>query len=109
MHDVDGEIASGRMFLKLPLKLLTKLRFASDEQHANVMVSAREDRPLHFGPRGAVRTHRINCDYGWHPLEGDISLSGLFSLENFTALVVTAFGAGAVGHLLLVAVWALGE
>jgi hypothetical protein len=38
-----------------------------------------------------------------------MNLAGFFDVENFASLIVSALGAGAVGHFLLVTVWALGK
>ena len=73
------------------------------------MVTAGKNRPFHFRLRSAVRTHRIDCDYGWHSRKVDFILASLLGVENLTALVMSAFGTSAVRHLLFVTVWALGE
>jgi hypothetical protein len=36
-------------------------------------------------------------------------LAGFFDFENFASFIVTALGAGAMRHLFLVTVWALGQ
>jgi hypothetical protein len=53
-----------------------------------------------------VGPHRIQSDYARH---GGKKLGLLFDLENFTALVVSAFRADAVRQLLLVTVGTLGK
>ena len=57
-------------------------------------------------PRPAVRAHRVQGYDAWH---GEFRLAGFFDVQDFTALIVTALGAGAVRHLALVTVGALGE
>ena len=59
---------------------------------------------LRFGR--PVRAHRVQRDDARH---GVLRLAGFFDVENFASFVVTALGAGAVRHLALVAVGALGE
>jgi hypothetical protein len=70
------------------------------------VVPGRLNRTFDLRFRGPVRAHRVQRYDAWH---GEFRLAGFFDVQNFTALVVSALGTGAVRHLALVAVGALGE
>ena len=70
------------------------------------MVPGRLNRAFDFRFRGSVRAHRVQRYDAWH---GEFRLAGFFDVQDFTAFVVSALGTGAVRHLPLVAVGALGE
>src|SRR5579864_4923359 len=66
------------------------------------------NRALNFRSRGAIRTHRIQSYDAWHGVACGC-LAGFFDFHYFSSFVIAALGAGAMRHLLLVAVRALGE
>jgi len=70
------------------------------------VVPGRLNRTFDLRFRGPVRAHRVQRYDAWH---GEFRLAGFFDVQNFTALVVSALGTGAVRHLALVTVGALGE
>jgi hypothetical protein len=65
-------------------------------------------RPLHLGPRGAIGAHGIQSNDAWHGVACK-TLAGFFDFHYFASFVVAALGAGAMGHLLFVAVRTLRE
>ena len=70
------------------------------------MVPGRLNCTFNLRFRGPVRAHRVQRYDAWH---GGFRLAGFFDVQNFAALVVSALGAGAVRHLALVTIGALGE
>src|SRR5579864_6505642 len=64
------------------------------------------NRALNFRSRGAIRTHRIQSYDAWHGVGGG-RLAGFLDFHDFAPFVVPALGAGAMRHLLFVAVWTL--
>src|SRR5690349_3613114 len=78
--------------------------FTAHENHAQPVLPRRLDRAFDLRLRGTVRTHRVQRYHAWHGVE---NLAGFFDFQNLTALIVAAFGAGAVWHFTLVTIWAL--
>ena len=70
------------------------------------MLPGRLNRTFDLRFRRPVCAHRVQRYDAWH---GEFRLAGFFDVQDFTALVVSALGAGAVRHLALVAVGALGQ
>jgi hypothetical protein len=60
---------------------------------------------FNLGLGSAVRAHRIQRDHARH----GCFLAGFFDFENFASFIVAALAAGAMRHLFLVTVWALGQ
>ena len=79
---------------------------AAYQDHAQAVLPRRLDRAFDFRLRGTIRTHRVERYDAWHRVE---NLAGLFDFQNLAALIVAAFGAGAMWHFALVTIWALGE
>src|SRR5208283_1779619 len=111
-----------------------QVKFATDDlffphQHDfHVVVPCREDRPFYFGFGGAVSAHGVKSDDGRHVCLSVAVLAGsraydrrkegfpasglagaLFDLDDLAALIITAFWAGTMRQLALVAVGALGQ
>ena len=72
----------------------------------DIVVPCRLDCPFDLGLRPAVRAHRVQGYDAWH---GVAALAGFLDVQNFTAFVVAALGAGAMRHLALVAIRTFGE
>jgi hypothetical protein len=72
----------------------------------NAVVPGRLNRTFDFRFRRPVGTHRVQRYDAWH---GEFRLAGFFDFQNFASLVMTTLGAGAMRHLALVTVGALGE
>ena len=70
------------------------------------MVPGRLNRTFDLRFGRPVRAHRVQRYDAWHE---EFRLAGFFDVQNFAALVVSALRAGAVRHLALVAVGALGK
>ena len=109
MNELYGQIANAGMALDFAVEIFAYLRFASDEQDANIVMTTSKYGPFHFGLGSPIGAHRIDRDYSWHLRKGDCNLAGLFGVEDLAALVVSTFGTRAVRHFLLVTVGALGE
>jgi hypothetical protein len=77
--------------------------FGADKHHAQAVLACSLDCALYFRLGGAVGTHRVERDHARHSV---VRLAGFFNVENFASLIVTALGAGAMGHFLLVTVGA---
>ena len=90
----------------MAVELRPQLGFTTDEQGVDAVVPGRLNRTFDLRFRRPVRAHRVQSYDAWH---GEFRLAGFFDVQNFTALIVTALGAGAMRHLALVAVGALGE
>jgi hypothetical protein len=102
MDDLDGKFRDPAVAVEF--RLDTVLR--TDQEHARAEMAGGRDRALNFGPRSTIRTHRIQGYGAWHGIAGK-RLAGFFDFHNLAPFVVAALGAGAMGHLLLVAVGAL--
>jgi hypothetical protein len=90
----------------VPVEFRLDFGLWADQQHAHIVLTRRQNGALDLRLGRAIRTHRIQRDHARH---GGYELAGFFDVENFAAFIVTALGAGAVRHLLLVAVGALGK
>ena len=102
VDDFDGQ-ARGR---GVAIQFRLDLGFGADQQHAHAVLARGVYRALNLRLGRAVGTHRIQRDHARH---GVYELAGFFDVEDFASLIVTALGAGAVRHLLLVTVGALGK
>src|SRR5580658_5950850 len=67
----------------------------------HIVVPRRLDCPFDLGLRPAVRAHRVQGYDAWH---GVAALAGFLDVQNFAAFVVSAFWAGPMRHLALVAI-----
>jgi hypothetical protein len=90
----------------MAVELGAQLEFASDQKRVHAVVPCRLNRTFDFRFRRPVGAHRVQGYDAWH---GEFGLACLFDVQNFAALVVAALGTGAVRHLALVAVGALGK
>ena len=102
MDDVDFEPPGARIARQFSFEL----RLGSNQEYARAMMARRLQRPFDFGLGRFVGSHRIQSDYARH---GGKKLGLLFDLEDFAALVVSAFRAGAMRHLLFMTVGTLGK
>jgi hypothetical protein len=102
MDDFNGE-TGGRV---IAIKLGPQLRFAPNQKNANPVVPRGLNRTFDLRLRRPVRAHRVQGYDAWH---GEFRLAGFFDVQDFTTLIVTALGAGAVRHLALVTIGALGK
>jgi hypothetical protein len=81
------------------------LRFASNENDTNPIMARRLNGALDLGLGRPVRSHRVQSYDACHEEERGW-LAGFLYVQNLASLIVTALGAGAMGHLLFVAVGA---
>jgi hypothetical protein len=102
MDDFNGKSRSRGMKRQLGPQLF----FVPDKEDVNAVVPGRLNRTFDFRFRRPVGTHRVQRYDAWH---GEFRLAGFFDFQNFASLVMTTLGAGAMRHLALVTVGALGE
>ncbi len=96
MEDIDGQ-AIGLMLFE---SLLDGFGL-TDQQHLHAIFCCGAHGALDFHCRGVVGPHCVNCDL-YHDI--DLFFGGLY---NFTSVVVTAVGTGAMRQLRLMTVGAL--
>jgi hypothetical protein len=104
VNDFDGELRDPAMAVQFRPDAV----FLTDQQHARSELTGGLNRPLDLRSRGAIGTHGIQSNDAWHGGAGE-RLAGFFHFHYFATFVVTALGAGAMRHLLFVAVRTLGE
>ena len=102
VHDFDGQAGGGRIALQFRPDALCRARPAD----GNAIVPGGLNGAFDLRLRRPVGTHRVQSYDAWH---GVAELAGFFDVQNFTALVVAALGAGAMRQLALVAVRTLGK
>ena len=102
VDDFDGQARRRGVAIQFRLDHI----FRADQQHAHAILARRLYGALNLRLGSAVGTHRIQRDHARH---GVFELAGFFDVEDFASFIVTALGAGAVRHLFLVAVGALGQ
>jgi hypothetical protein len=79
--------------------------FAPDEEDGNSILPRGLDRTFDLRLGRSIGTHRVQRYDAWH----EKGLARLLDVENLAPFIVPALGAGAMRHLLLVAVGAFGK
>ena len=102
VDNFDGQACRGGVAIQFRFDDI----FRADQQHAHAILARSLYGALNLRLGSAVGTHRIQRDHARH---GVFGLAGFFNIEDFASFIVTALGAGAVRHLFLVAVGALGK